>query len=78
MSEKDDGGRAFPALESLSKDRFDNYDARSEGGMTLRDYFAAKAMQGLIAHVDLDYTMGKAAVDAYLMADRMIAAKGKA
>jgi hypothetical protein len=35
---KDTGGRAFPQ-------QFDDQD-----GMTLRDYFAAKAMQGLLSN----------------------------
>lgn len=47
MTEKTTGGPAFPgpyvnengALEALWK----------QGGMTLRDYFAAKALQGLLA-----------------------------
>ena len=38
---KDTGGPAFPAM---------HYDlAENEHGMTLRDYFAAKAMQGILS-----------------------------
>jgi hypothetical protein len=40
---KDDGGPAFPTEESLGDDR---------EGMSLRDYFAAKALQGLLAAPD--------------------------
>lgn len=49
--------------------------------MTLRDYFAAKAMQGMLAHPECDYTpMGanaqkQAAADAYGMADEMLKAR---
>ena len=41
MIERDDGGRAFPHHPGHHE---------SGHGMTLRDYFAAKAMQGLVAH----------------------------
>ena len=41
MTNKIDGGAAFPQS---------GYEQWApEGGMTLRDYFAAKAMQGMIA-----------------------------
>lgn len=49
--------------------------------MTLRDYFAAKAMQGLIAapgnitEIDLDAWSRTVAPFAYLAADAMIAAR---
>ena len=45
MSTIDNGGPAFP-LQSIGPDFAPGY-----AGMTLRDYFAAKAMQGLIAGV---------------------------
>lgn len=48
-------------------------------GMTLRDYFAAKAMQGMCSHSD---TWGKDVVGiakaAYEMADLMLKARQKA
>lgn len=40
--EKDTGGCAFPVLDT--EDRF------GSSGMTLRDYFAAKALQGVLAN----------------------------
>jgi hypothetical protein len=46
MQEKYDGGPAFPAMH------FDLAD--NEHGMTLRDYFAAAAMQGLLSRVGHD------------------------
>lgn len=70
MNTIDDGGPAFPR------------DERHLGhnGMTLRDYFAAKAMQGLITsrHPDHHGQDGPAqlAYDAYLIADAMLAARG--
>jgi hypothetical protein len=47
----------------------------SEKGMTLRDYFAAKAMQGMLANPNRDYTFARAATDAYDWADAMLQAR---
>ena len=70
MAEKiNDGGPVFPSeIGTTSK------------GMTLRDYFAAKAME-------VDYTLAKnytdpdwrygIALDAYKMADAMLKARGQ-
>ena len=52
-------------IESVYKDLADE--------MTLRDYFAAKAMQGLLA----DWNACKCAEYAYEMADAMLKARGK-
>jgi len=44
MSDKKTGGPAFPRIgEGKGNPAYD------EAGMTLRDYFAAKAMQGMVA-----------------------------
>lgn len=71
------GGAAFPTLESLSKDRFDDYTAQISQGMTLRDYFAAKALSGICSHHD---TWGIAssmemALETYRIADAMLEAR---
>ena len=70
MAEKiNDGGPVFPSeIGTISK------------GITLRDYFAAKAME-------VDYTLAKnftdpdwrygIALDAYKMADAMLKARGQ-
>lgn len=42
MSDKDTGGPAFPGRMNIG------YDGSFNEGMTLRDYFAAKAMQAFI------------------------------
>ena len=42
MSNTNTGGPAFPQFV------ISNFGAHVEGGMTLRDYFAAKAIQALI------------------------------
>jgi hypothetical protein len=45
MQEKYDGGPAFPVGSG---------DMRDPTGMTLRDYFAAAAMQGLLSRIGHD------------------------
>jgi hypothetical protein len=70
---KDDGGHAFPADAST------NLFSR---GMTLRDYFAAKAMQGLMGRSWCD-AAGNApdniyqiwSESAYAIADAMLKAR---
>jgi len=63
---KENGGPAFPVVIPLDQ------SSESFTGMTLRDYFAAKVMQGL-----LDAEMGKSAIAkvAYEMADAMLKAR---
>jgi hypothetical protein len=63
--DKDTGGPAFPTpAHNLQND-----------GMTLRDYFAAKAMQGLIANNNIDAQ--QIAQAAYIVADAMLKARGR-
>ena len=59
------GGPAFPQFV------LSNGGAYVEGGMTLRDYFAAKAMQALVQKDYFDFT----AKNAYAMADAMLKAR---
>lgn len=63
-----------------------NGGAYVEGGMTLRDYFAAKAMQGMFANPDdshenynlsYDEYVKEIARCAYKMADAMLTAREK-
>ena len=70
---KDTGGPAFPAFEHHA-----GYgQMMAVGGMTLRDYFAAKAMQGLVASdIELGPDQVPHIVDsAYIMADAMLKAR---
>jgi len=60
---------AFPA------NHFDLAD--SEHGMTLRDYFAAKAMQGFLFTNKFDYPDYMIAEDSYAIADAMIKERTK-
>jgi hypothetical protein len=65
---KDTGGPAFPAT---------NHHGHKLEGMTLRDYFAAKAMQGLMSDPDWRRDMGfeDTAWAAYEQADAMLKAR---
>lgn len=64
---RDGGGRAFPAEATNS--------TFASPGMTLRDYFAAKAMQGdLVSGVHPD-CFEATAKRAYKMADAMLKAR---
>ena len=71
MSAIKDGGPAFPR----------NYDADGHNGMTLRDYFAAKALPAYLSHVSdggaaiLSRCYAEAAKEAYEIADAMLDAR---
>ena len=64
-----DGGPAFPSEYTLPENQ----------GMTLRDYFAAKAMQGLFScgKAHDEHTAHVTAKASYLMADAMLKARGE-
>lgn len=62
----DCGGEAFPSNWS---------DGSSTPGMTLRDYFAASAMQGMIADPNGCGSVGTIAKCAYEYADAMLKAR---
>ena len=46
-------------------------------GMTLRDYFAAKAMQGFASYIGPSMTFDSRAKTAYEWADAMLKARGE-
>lgn len=71
MSKIEDGGAAFPAFARWS----DGHMKYVETGMTLRDYFAAKAMQGMIACQTIQATEQEFSEQAYAMADAMLRAR---
>jgi hypothetical protein len=51
-------------------------ELRHLNGMTLRDYFAAKAIQGICASGPaLEWSNDRLAAEAYAMADKMLAAR---
>ena len=59
----DNGGPAFPT------------GVYTVEGMTLRDYFAAKAMQGRLANPDWLCSDDRTATEAYQIADEMLRAR---
>ena len=75
MKTINDGGTAFPQILG------ERYEPMSTEGMSLRDYFAAKAMQGLLSytfandryHGDLKHCV----FDAYEIADAMLEARNR-
>lgn len=79
MSNINDGGPAFPVHDPFAVHQPSNVDEakRLAGGMTLRDYFAAKAMQGFAASSnDVGWrSMDQIAETAYEWADAMLRAR---
>ena len=86
MSEKiNDGGPAFPINNNDVITQIIKHGGHPEG-MSLRDYFAAKAMQGLISACNSegiwtgcgDKKMNdNMAITAYMVADSMLKARGE-
>ena len=72
MSNTNTGGPAFPVLHWISGE-----STGAEEGMTLRDYFAAKAMQGYCSDPDwrIDMDFSDTAHAAYSVADAMLKAR---
>ena len=75
---KDDGGPAFP------RPAYTTYghpggakDHPAVKGMSLRDYFAGQALQGMMANPEKDYYAVDAAREAYAYADAMLAERSK-
>lgn len=89
MSERNDGGAAFPTEQGHTPEGL--WNQTYDPGATLREYFAAKAMQGFCAnphHGAIDFNpewegydggipeeFQQAAREAYLMADAMLKAR---
>jgi hypothetical protein len=63
---KETGGPAFPTKRLIERD---------VDGMTLRDYFAAKALNALIIGAGGDLSHNHGAKDAYMYADAMLEAR---
>ncbi|EHM0713737.1 hypothetical protein JDT53_12485 [Escherichia coli] len=79
---KETGGRAFPVdsvVERDEKGHLHGFEI-SSAGMTLRDYFAAKAIQGMLSNSGMWDLVNErhaelAAEDAYQVADAMLRAR---
>ncbi len=76
MSEsKEDGGAAFPTSRYVEL-RPDAHRLVHDGGMSLRDYFAAAALQGFCADQNLtSWTTEQTAKHAYAYADALLKAR---
>ena len=78
MSAQNNGGPAFPQfgpqVVGLESDGAPKLEYEFSEGMTLRDYFAAKAMQGWLTGVDAPIAE-KCAKFSYAMADAMLEAR---
>ena len=74
-----DGGPAFPLAPCGTGDPRDGMTAGSFG-MSLRDYFAVKALQGMMANqslVDNFSSHPSMAKEAFVLADAMLATRAK-
>jgi hypothetical protein len=71
MSNTNTGGPAFPGLDYI-----DQHGKKNPEGMTLRDYFAAKAMQAIVSHPNTGGMTYKDISDrAWVQADAMLKAR---
>jgi hypothetical protein len=75
MSDRDDGGPAFPSIEEGTEPR------EVHPGMSLRDYFAGEALgEWVKAHIEGsvdDLNKRQIAVECYGYADAMLAERSK-
>lgn len=73
---KDNGGPAFPRDGYQVEDEYGRKETiQGKNGMTLRDYFAAKAMQQMAGGGHT--TWADLAADAYAIADAMLKERAK-
>ena len=72
---KDDGGPAFPNVVDLLPSVTGIGSKACWVGMSLRDYFAGQALVGICGWEGLDDDVKP--VEAYKMADRMLAERAK-
>jgi hypothetical protein len=80
MNAGKDGGPAFPMLVRCFDNDMAEYFYSMEGGLSARDYFAAKAMHALVADPALTSLLGMEptlAKFSYAMADAMLIERGK-
>lgn len=70
---KDDGGMAFPLY--IPQGNFESAELIS--GISIRDYFAAKALQGLIINPETCSGHSPITARAYELADAMIERRGE-
>lgn len=76
---KNDGGSAFPVNDpnKINPMSVSDYEQAARG-ISVRDYFAAKAMQGICAQQETwGCSVGEIAKNAYKMADLMLAERAQ-
>lgn len=72
--DKKDGGPAYPEYRDVSSEQ----NIESTQGMSLRDYFAAKAMAGMFAGSSVGFKLASSIVElSYEIADAMIEQREK-
>ena len=71
---KETGGPAFPVFH---QNEITGYIPPETAGMTMRDYFAAKAMQGMVSDSETDLHIEDIARISYQYADAMLKARDK-
>lgn len=81
------GGNAFPSKVTIPDGQFDPFSGKKaqgnqeyiQMGMTMRDYFAGKALPAILAQKDVHRSseLKNAAWIAYQMADEMLIAREK-
>ena len=78
MKKQNDGGQAFPRNYAYMNPESGRSEMVAIDGMTLRVYFAATAMQGLISNPDIeDLSCEEVASDSVMYADALIEALEK-
>jgi hypothetical protein len=76
MSKIDDGGAAFPIDSYMLNPNATEKEIKEAQGMTLRDYFAAAALQGMMGNRSLVALYGAVMAEkSYFLADAMIEAR---
>lgn len=77
MSNHDDSGPAFPCAPDKWVDMDGVWHMRQACGMSLRDYFAAAALTGLLACPTRRGAFGGYSRDAYRLSDAMLKARAE-
>ena len=81
MSNKDDGGSAFPAQPIYQSRMGSEYIAHDQGGISLRDWLAGQALAGIMAcdptFSDGKYEPSMVARSCFELADAMLKARGE-
>lgn len=69
MSEIEDGGPAFPSEQGETSK---GWNQTYESGLTKREYFAARALQGMLANPSINIAKSDLCNGAFNFADKMI------